>query len=166
MLTEGIFPCVVLSATYGGNAETGVPTVRINVKFTDGPNAGRLATYEDEVNAKSAKYIGYSCKAVGWRGASLRTLVDDCDAWIATTGGKTDAEIKHIEIKRGKKYDKWVADGADPAKKPIWDKCSGIGRGPKPLATVKPTDAADADEAMRNAFAGEPGSDADEDSPF
>ena len=182
-LCEGIFPCIVLGATYGGDAVTGVPTVRINIKFSDGPNAGRLATYEDVVNAQSAKFVGWSCKAVGWKahktsaastGAAdvfeLATLQADCAAWIEKTGGKTDAEIKHIKIGRGKKFDKWLADlakwtangsGGDEPQPPIWDKCAGIGRGPKPLTTVRPSDTADANEAMRAAM-----NDGLEESPF
>ena len=163
-LSEGIFPCVVLGATYDADADSGVPTVRINIKFTEGPNAGRLATYEDEVSAKSAKYVGWSCKSVGWTMTKLDTLGADCAAWIEKTGGKTDAEIKHIEIKRGKKYDKWIANGSIPSEKPVWDKCAGIGRGPKPLVKVTARADADANEAMRAAMSDSSGD--TEESPF
>src|SRR6185312_1833587 len=102
LLAEGIWPCTVLSANAGQN-DKGAPQVQINVRIDDGPSKGRQCTYEDQVNNKSAPYIGRSCKAVGWRGHSLVSLHDDAVKWIAETGGKSTVEIKHLEIKTGKR---------------------------------------------------------------
>ena len=147
---EGMWPCTVLGATRGEDG--GQIVVRINVKIDDGPDKGKLATYEDTVNTKSSIYIARTCRAVGWSGRSLDTLTADVDAWIKATGGKSTVEVKHIEIKKGRKYDKWVADGrrGDP---PVWDKVQSLGRGPKPLAAPTKEAANDADEAMRQALA-------------
>lgn len=139
-LAEGNFPCVVLSGK-GGEDDRGVYKVQINIKFTDGPSAGQLGTYEDSVDAKSAPFVIKSCKAVGWKGETLNTLTADIAAWIAKTGGATTGEVKHILIKNGKRAGQ------------IWDKVSAIGRGSRDLATPKPSTLKDADEAMRRAMA-------------
>jgi hypothetical protein len=147
---EGIWGCTVLGGKAGTN-ENNVPTVQINVQITDGPSAGQRCTWEDVVDAKSAKYVAWSLNAVGWKGQTLKTLEDDITAWIAKTGGASTVEIKHLEIKNGKNAGK------------IWDKVNGIGRGAaraiKPIAGAA---LADADAALREFSGG-----ADEDSiPF
>lgn len=160
-LAAGNFPFKVTSASFGSD-ERGVPVVQINGTFTEGPNAGRTTTYQDEVNAKSAIYISRSCKAVGWCGRELETLAADTEAWIKKTGGATTAEIRHILLKRGKKYDKWQDDhakwvdagrpeGKEP-KSPYWDKCNSIGFGAKPLVAPKKDVLDDANDAMRRAM--------------
>ena len=156
---EGIFPCTVISATFGKDDRQS-PQVQINVRIDDGPSKGQCCTYEDQVNAKSALYIGRSCRAVGWKGADLKTLKADCDAWIAATGGHSSVEIRHVEIKKGKKFDEWM-NGGMKGPPPIWDKVNSIGRGPKPLAEASGELLDDANEAMRSAMA----ADSDE-SPF
>lgn len=169
MKAEGIWECTVL----GGKAGEldGVMNVQINVQIDDGPSKGQRCTYEDTVNGSSAKYVGWSCTAVGWPGGSLKTLERDIEVWISKTGGKSTVEIRHVEIKRGKVFDKWVAGGrVGPA--PIWDKCNGIGRGaPKPLAAPSASTLASADALMREAMAGGPPPDdapphGDDDIPF
>lgn len=137
LLAEGTWQCTVLSAAVGEDTERpGVLRARINVRLDDGPSKGRTTTYEDEINAKSSIYVARSMSAVGWKGRSAATLADDCAAWIASTGGKSTAEIKHIPTKKGT----------------IWDKCNSIGRGRKPLATPAQGALADADEALRRAM--------------
>ena len=156
-LEEGNFPFVVTSASYGAD-DRGVPVVQINGKFTEGPNSGRTTTYQDEINAKSALYVGRSCRAVGWKGVELETLAADTEVWIKATGGATTAEIRHIELKKGKKFDKWVADGSR-GQRPYWDKCNSIGYGAKPLVAPKKDVTEDANAAMRRAMAEDGGSD-------
>lgn len=145
-LTDGIFQCTVLSAK-AGEDDRGAMVARINIRFDEGPNTGMTGTYEEQVNMKSAPYIKRSCDSVGWKGQSLRTLEADAAEWIASTGGQTTAEVHSVEIKRGKKYDAWIAAGAhgDP---PTWKKVRSVGRGPKALH--EPKGWADADEAMRS----------------
>jgi len=165
---EGIFGCTVLSGKAG--EDNGVTTVQINAMIDDGPSKGQRCTYEDVVNAQSAKYVRWSCVAVGWRESSLKTLESDIAAWIAKTGGKTTVEIKHIEIKKGKAFDKW-ADGGRIGERPVWDKVSGLGRGAaKPLSPLGAS-LKDADDAMRSVtgYTGGPPSDdapVDDDIPF
>lgn len=160
----GIFPCTVLSAD--AITINGSPEVQISVKIDDGPDKGQMCTYEDQVNAKSALYVGRSCKAIGWAGKDLKTLSDDCNAWIKATGGKSTVEIRHFEIKRGKKFDKWVNDGMrGPA--PIWDKVNSIGRaGARAGAPLDGSLLADANDAMRSAMAADTGNDDDGNIPF
>lgn len=146
---EGIWPCTVISGTFGENE--GSPQVQINVKITDGPSKGKYCTYEDQVNGKSALYISRSCSAVGWRGHNLATLSDDIAEWIKKTGGATTVEIKHIELKRGKKYDKWIEEGGR-GKPPIWAKANAIGRGNRPLTPPSKSNLDDANDAMRRAM--------------
>lgn len=152
LMAAGIWPCTVLSANFGEN-DKGLPQVQINVEIDDGPSKGRRCTYEDQVNAKSARYIGWSCNAVGWQGNDLRTLKADATKWIEATGGKSTVEIKHVEIKNGKR------------KGEIWDKPSGIGRGPRVLKEASAASVDDANEAMRMAMESDRGDDL-EDSPF
>lgn len=153
---EGSWPCTVLGATYGEDDKHNL-VVRINVKIDDGPSKGMTCTYEDKVDNRSSIYVARSCKAVGWKAQRLATLRDDVAAWIEETGGKSTVDIKHLELKRGKKYDEWV-DGGCVGPTPIWDKVSAIGRGPKPLVEPTSSTLADAEEAMRNALAEDGGS--------
>lgn len=134
--SEGIWPCVVLSATTGQNDKDEI-VVRVNIKFDDGPDKGKAATYEDAVNTKSSLYIGRSLTKIGWAGQSLKTLSADVEKWIASTGGKSSAEVKHIPTKKGG----------------IWAKVNSLGRGPKPLTAPAKTALEDADAAMRQALA-------------
>lgn len=165
---EGIWECQVLSGKAG--ADGGVPNVQINVQITEGPSAGQRCTYEDVVNASTAKYVGWSLSAVGYKGGSLKNLEGDIAEWIAKTGGKTTVEIKHVAVKRGKAYDKWVADGQQ-GPSPIWDKANGLGRGAaKPLAPLAGEALYDADAALRGfVSSGAPQDGAppqDDDNPF
>lgn len=165
LLSEGTWPCTVLSASAGEEVDqagnpTGVIRARIAVKIDDGPSKGRTCTYEDEVNAKSSIYVGRSLTAVGWKGKTnggdLTTVAADCESWIKETGGKSTVEVRHIPIKKGKKFDKWIADGQKGAG-PIWDKVNAIGGGPRALAQPSKTALADARDAMRRAFADDGG---------
>lgn len=157
---EGIWGCKVLGGKAG--VADGVPNVQINVQITDGPSAGQRCTYEDVVNAQSAKYVGWSLKAVGYRGVSLENLEKDINDWIARTGGASTVEIKHLEIKNGKNAGK------------IWDKVNGIGRGAaRPLAPIAGEALSDANAALREFVGGGDGDDiphasegADDDIPF
>lgn len=137
---EGIWKCKVL----GGEAaadDKDIMTVRINAQIAEGPDAGRKVTYEDRVNNKSAKYIMQSARAVGWKGGRLEhTFRADVDEWIKATGGESTVEIRHLEIKSGKRAGQ------------IWGKANSIGRGPRPLKPPSRESADDADEAMRQAM--------------
>lgn len=142
LLAEGMWPCTVLGGSAGEETDqngkaTGRIRARVNVKIDDGPSKGRVCTYEDEVNARSSLYVSRSLKACGWQGVTLASVADDIAVWIAKTGGKSTVEIKHIEIKNGKRAGQ------------IWDKPNSIGRGPRPLAAPAGDALSDADEAMR-----------------
>lgn len=138
LLEEGIWACTVLSAEAGD--VDGKIKARVSVKIEDGPSKGRTCTYEDNIDARSSIYVARSLKAVGWGGKSVMTLKSDCEKWIAETGGKSTVEIKHIEIKNGKRAGQ------------IWDKPAAIGRGPKPMKAAAGESLADAEEAMRRAM--------------
>ncbi len=138
-LSEGIFPCRVIDGFFGEDDKKS-PIARINVVITDGPDKGKHCTYEDQVNGKSALYVGRSLRAAGWKGEKLETTKADVAEWVAKTGGASTVEIKHIEIKNGKRAGE------------IWAKPNSIGRGPKPLVEAKGDTLADANEAMRRAM--------------
>lgn len=150
---EGIWECQVLGGK-GGIAD-GVPTVQINVQITEGPSAGQRCTYEDVVSNSTAKYVSWSLNAVGYKGRDLKELEADIAAWIAKTGGKTTVEIKHLVLKKGKAYDKWV-EGGKQGPQPVWDKANGLGRGAaKPLSPLSGEALHDANAALRE-FMGSP----------
>ena len=152
-----IYTCTAISADFGATDKKPIATARIVVRIDEGPMMGQRVTYEEEVNARSAKYIGWACSAVGWAGKTLNTLKDDCAAWIAKTGGVTTVEIKPIVTRKG------TPDEG------IWQKPTAIGKGAaRPLKPVSPADLKDADEAMRAAMGGAPGDapSADDDIPF
>lgn len=154
----GIWPCIVLNGGVGEETDkngkkTGKIMARVNVKFEDGPDKGRLVTYEDEVNAKSSLYVGRSLKAVGWKGGPLASVAGDIADWVKNTGGKSTVEIKHIETKRGKRYDEWVEAGCPGGTPPIWAKANSLGRGPRALAAPSAEAMSDAEEQMRRAMA-------------
>ena len=151
-----IYPCTIVNAELGEKVDkagrpTGLLLVRINARVTDGPHAG-LQTYEEEITNKSAQYAVRSCKAVGWKGGSLKTLADDCAEWVKKTGGASTIEISHIPVNNG------------PNAGSVWHKPNAIGRGNKPLAKPSATAAAEADAYMRAALA-EDGAD-DDSAPF
>ncbi len=151
---QGIWPCDVLSAT-AGEDDKGAINVQINVRISDGPDKGQLCTYEDTINNKSALYIARSCKAVGWNGGNVNTLAADVQKWIAATGGKSTVEIKHIEIKNGKRAGQ------------IWDKPNSIGRGPRVLKAPTDENLTDANDAMRAALEADGGGAVDDENiPF
>ena len=171
-IAEGIWNCNVIDAVTG--EDKGALVVRVNVEITDGPSKGRRTTYEDQVNGKSSLYIMRSCENIGWNaaGGKLTTLADDVAKWKAKTGGATTVEIRHLAVKKGKAYDKWV-EGGTQGEPPVWDKANSLGRGAKPpLAKPSKTALADAEELMRRAFldaGGTPPVDeppVDEDIPF
>lgn len=149
---EGIWECDVLGASAGAD-DKGVPNVQINVRITSGPSSGTPCTYEDRVDGKSALYVGRSLRAVGWKGVTLKTVKEDVDAWIASSGGKSTVEIKHIEIKNGKRAGE------------IWDKPNSIGRGPRVLKPLENDLLSDADEALRRAAEAEGAAPNDDDVP-
>lgn len=152
-LTEGDWACTVLGATVGMDDKEQL-VVRVNVKIEDGPDKGKTCMYEDTISNKSAPYIARTCRAIGWKGAMPfeDTLVADVDAWVKETGGKTTVSIKHLDIKRGKAYDKWAAGGFE-GPGPVWAKVQGLGRGAKPLAAPNATAKKDANDFMRAAMA-------------
>jgi hypothetical protein len=158
---EGMWPCVVLNGGIGEDVDNnGKPTgklkARVNIKFTDGPDAGKMASYEDELNAKSSLYISRSLSNIGCTKATLTgdltNAATDIEAWVKKTGGTTTAEVRHIELTKGKKYDEWMDAGCPGGRPPIWAKVNSLGRGPRPL--VKPSNDAlsDAAEQMRRAM--------------
>lgn len=143
-IAAGFHPCKVLDGFYGDD-DKNIPVVRINVELTDGPNVGTRQTYEESVNNKQAPYIARTCKAVGWKCQSLSTLKADVAAWIAETGGASTLEIRHVEIKKGKRAGS------------IWAKPNSIGRGPKPLKESSRENLYDVDAMMRAALAEDAG---------
>lgn len=145
LLAEGTWPCTVKWAKSGCD-EKNVMNVQVRVRIDDGPSAGRECTYEDRVDNKSAPYVRRSLLAIGWSGKLLRTVADDCASWITRTGGASTVEIKHIEIKNGKRAGK------------IWDKPNAIGRGgARELRAPDAASLADADEALMRAAADDQG---------
>lgn len=135
---EGNNPCTVLDGVYGVN-DKGIPCVRVNVRMKAGPTAGKIYTYEEEVNNKSSLYIMQSLEAIGWKGQTLKSTAEDIAAWVAKTGGDTTVEIQHLEIKKGKRAGQ------------IWDKPRNLGRGPKPLKEATGDLDADAEQFMQAA---------------
>lgn len=145
-LTEGTWNCKVLGAEANAN-DKDIVVVRIKVRITDGPDSGRLAIYEEEVNFRGAKYIAKSAKACGWRGIGRleETLATDVAEWIAKTGGDSTLEVVHLEIKNGKRAGQ------------MWGKIRNIGSGPRPLKTPSRTASDEAAEAMAAAMNEEAG---------
>lgn len=162
ILTEGTWPCKILSATRDGNPVV----VRVNVQFTEGPDKGKGGTYEQIVDARSAKYVAPSCQAIGWQGVTLDTLADDCAKWIAKTGGASTADVKHFDLKNPEAIAKAAARGEPPK----FAKVNAIGRGAKPLPKATAESKADADAALRNFMGGgggaAPSGSDDEEIPF
>lgn len=154
----GIWPCIVQGASVGEATDKngkpkGILVARVNVVIDGGPDKGKQCTYEDEVNPKSSLYIGRSLKNVGWKERSMSTVEKDVAEWIKATGGKSTVEIRHIELKRGKKFDEWLDETGGTGTTPIWAKANSIGRGPRPLAAPSTDALSDADEQMRRAMA-------------
>lgn len=149
-IAAGFWPCKVLDGAH--LEDKGIAVVRINVEIADGPHKGQRFSYEEQIDNKQAPYIARTCKAVGWRCGTLATIGKDVADWVAETGGMSTVEIKHIEVKKGKGFEKWVAAGRQgPA--PVWVKAGSIGRGPKPLKQTGNEALSDADEALRRALA-------------
>jgi len=154
-IAAGFWPCRVLDGFYGDD-DRGVSVVRINVEIAKGEHKGRMYTYEEAVNNKQAPYIIRTCKAVGWKCQTLATLDADVAEWVKATGGESTVEIKHIERKRGKKFDTWDMGGRI-GPPPVWVKPNSIGRGPAPLKASSKENLADADSVLRSALADDVG---------
>ena len=145
MNDAAIYACTAISADFGSTDKKPNPAAQIVVRVDEGPMKGQRVTYEEEVNAKSAKYVGWACTAVGWRGKDLSTLKADAAKWIAATGGVTTVEIKEIVTRKG------TPDEG------VWFKPSAIGKGAaKPLRQAAPDAVKDANDAMRAAMGGAP----------
>lgn len=161
MKTAGIWKCTVLSARFAADNDKRKSFVTVTVAITDGPNKGEHCAYEEEVTAQQGPYILRSINRIGWAGKSLSTLEADVAAWIKATGGASTVEIRHLEIKRGKRAGE------------IWDKVSSIGyTGERALAAPIGEVLSDADDVMRRAMESGGGVDpgapppADDDIPF
>jgi hypothetical protein len=171
----GTWPCIVMNGIAAEETDTrGKPTgrirARVNVVLDGGPDKGKMTTYEDEVNAKSSLYISRSLKSVGWKGGSLSTVEADIEKWVKETGGKSTVEIRHIEIKKGKRFEEWCdawhEQGNDGDPPPLyWAKANAVGRGPRPLAAPAVEALSDADEQMRRAMSEDGGSAPQDDVP-
>lgn len=149
---EGNFVCTVVEARAG--VINSKPLVQITVRIDEGPATGTRCTYEESLIGPQAKYARYSMNAVGWAGTTAQSFERDVEAWIAKTGGTSTVEIKHLEIKNGKRAGS------------TWDKVSAIGRKSRRDLAPLPADLlADADRALREAAAADGGAD-DEASPF
>lgn len=137
---EGIWKCKVLDGKFGAD-EKRSGFVQINVEIAEGPNKGRKCTYEDEINAKSAKYAAKSAQAVGFKGKSWSTLRADIETWVKETGGMSTVEIRHVPITKGKKAGT------------VWDKVNSIGRrDARELTEATGETLSDADEQLRRAL--------------
>lgn len=145
ILTEGTWPCKILSASTGADYRN-LFAVQINCELIEGPDKGKRVTYEQSVDAKSAKYVGPSCKAIGWQGITLDSLADDVAKWISKTGGVSTVDIKHFDLKKPEAIAKAEARG-EPAK---FAKANAIGRGAKPLTAASVESKSDADAALRS----------------
>lgn len=153
LIHEGTWPCKILAASIG-NDYRNLFAVQINVEIVDGPDKGKRVTYEQTVDAKTAKYVGPSCKAIGWQGVTLDTLADDCVKWIAKSGGLSIVEIRWFDLKKPEAIAKAEARGEPPK----FAKANAIGRGAQPLKAATAESKADADAAIRSFMGG--GSDA------
>ncbi len=141
LLTEGHWPCKILDGSFGdtGGTKPKPSVARINAEITDGPNKGRRCTYEEQVNGKSALYVGRCALAVGWKGVSMSTLKADIAAWVAKTGGVSTLEVQHLRR---------TSDNEPFAK------VRSIGRMSRAPIVDAPADRlADADEALARALA-------------
>lgn len=143
-IPAGFYPCNVIDGFYGDN-DKNIPVIRINVEVSDGPFKGQRHTYEEELSNKQLPYIRRTCLAVGWQDQTMRTIAADIAAWIALTGGASTVEIKHIEIKNGKRAGQ------------IWVKANSVGRGPRILKESSADNTADVDAMMRDLRAEEGG---------
>jgi len=143
-----IYACTAVSANFGATDKKPTPTVQIVVRVDEGPMKGKFVTYEEQVDARSAKYVGWSATAVGWKGGDIETIKADATKWIAETGGVTTVEIKEIVTRKG------TPDEG------IWFKPSAIGKGAaKPLRKADSNATRDANDAMRAAMGGPPADD-------
>lgn len=145
---EGMWKCRVIDGEAKAD-DRDIMHVRINVEVLNGPDRGRFVMYDEAVNNKQAPYIAKTAKAVGWRGRGLLedTLAADIAAWVASTGGESTVEIRHIQIKNGKRAGQ------------VWGKVNSIGRGPRPLKAPSREASNDANAAMMAALAEDGGYD-------
>jgi len=148
--TAGIWKCKVIDGKFG-ETDDNKGFVQINVEIVEGPDKGQKCTYEDEVNAKSVPFALKSCRAVGFKGADWNTLKADIAKWVAAGDAMSTVEIKHVEVKNGKRAGS------------IWDKVNSIGRrSERDLKAATGTTLADANDALRRAMEDESNGDGDE----
>lgn len=55
----------------------GKPRVRWSMEVTDGPHAGKRASYSGKLDEENIKWTKRDMKAIGWKGKDVRTFVED-----------------------------------------------------------------------------------------
>ena len=67
-----------------GGAKKGKPIVRIEMEITDGDLKGRRVTFEGKLDADNIPFTKRAMLAIGWKGKSVTTFLDDVKAAALT----------------------------------------------------------------------------------
>lgn len=69
----------VVNPEFGGDKQNR-PRVRWEMEVTEGPHAGKRATYSGKLDPDNIKWTKRDMIAIGWKGVDVRTFVDDVKA--------------------------------------------------------------------------------------
>lgn len=75
-IPEGNYQGQVVSYEFGVDGAKG-PTVRIQMKVTEGPYAGQSAQFKNGFGSKAVKYTKRALLALGWAGKDIATAKED-----------------------------------------------------------------------------------------
>lgn len=91
------------------NAEVGTrgnkPLVRIEMEITEGDKKGRRVAFEGKLDEKAIKYTKMAMVAVGWKGRTVVTFVEDVKAANVTV--PFEVEIASYDPKDGTRVREW-----------------------------------------------------------
>jgi len=95
-----------------GADNQGRPRVRWEMEVLEGPNAGKRAKYSGKLDAENIKWTKRDMIAIGWKGGSVKTFVDDAKA--AAANGKKVPFAAEIANHNGNSWTSAKMSGALP----------------------------------------------------
>ncbi len=112
-------------------AKNGKPIIRIEMEIAEGDLKGRRVTFEGQLGEKNIPFTKRAMLAVGWKGKSVSTFVDDVKAADLTVPFK-------VEIAS------WQPTDGRPLQQ--WSSVRSIGTGAKPLDALDKDKVKDVDK--------------------
>ena len=149
-LFEGDFRGKAVKAEFGTD-KGGKPSVRVTIEITEGERAGTQVNYSGSFKPESIRYTKRDLIALGWKGKSMSTFVQDVMSDVKTVPFKT--RIARYENRETGKVSEWTSVGS-------------IGYEAPPLAAATNQITKNVDQWFAEADDAQSGGGSDEPAPF